>query len=348
MVGAAVGWIAAQGTIDRLILAVGSIIAALIVLSFTLGVGEVYQYEEYYRRAFFIFGDEVATLLTFFCLLALATKRLALLILFTTALAMTGGKTAIALYLIACTGLFWLYPAVRPVGIRHFILALLLAAPLYFSCSAIGNIPQVRELGQEIAALIETTTSVSVPPSRVADFANCQGVECLIQQAHDALRGRYISAVAGLWMTSNTALFAGNYPTTRDQFAALMMRHNPYGMNEHFHMTYDSWHWLGMPQNPYIHIGSAYGWGGLLALVFAVSLCGVYAVRALALAPTEAQAVYPLFYLTVALCNQTQIFFTPGSSILVAFAACGAYSLVLVRKSATLPVDLAAKTGEHH
>jgi len=85
----------------RLIIVITAIILSVgIILSFLLDVGEVYTYSSLYRRAFFIFGDDVTSVINFGFLYAFARRKIGLSLFLLLSIFLSGGKASIILLLI--------------------------------------------------------------------------------------------------------------------------------------------------------------------------------------------------------------------------------------------------------
>ena len=78
----------------------GYLIASGIVFSFLFNEGEVYTYNDQYRRAFFVFGDGITTVLVFFFCYALVSNKKILALATSISILLSGGKISILLLLI--------------------------------------------------------------------------------------------------------------------------------------------------------------------------------------------------------------------------------------------------------
>ncbi|MBY3469295.1 hypothetical protein HFN80_35985 [Rhizobium laguerreae] len=71
---------------------VGFIVAGLLAFSFLFDVGEVYSYSDFYKRAYWFFGDDVTTCLTAVYIWSLLSRRPKLGCAVATAILLSGGR----------------------------------------------------------------------------------------------------------------------------------------------------------------------------------------------------------------------------------------------------------------
>lgn len=318
-------------------------VAACITLSFLFTMGEVYQYTPYYKRAFAVFGDDVATVIVFLALGALFYNRPGWFYMAVTALALTVGKTSIILFAIGLAVLIAIHRGQRVKMLKRTVAAVLIAVVFYFAAGGISNLPTAQRWGvQAVAAVNGLEAPNPVNPYTIAELnkqirqqdgwlyagiiqhANAcpAALTCFTQQSRQAMRGRIISSIGGLWMTLQGGFRGEEYPNTPDEFADMMMQANPWGINDRLQLTREQWYNMAMPQNPFLHFGSGYGWLGLLALLLAWGAVVVIGIRNIVHGQRGEGTVYPVYFAVIVLLNHTQTYITSFSSLLFTLGLC--------------------------
>ena len=137
---------------------------------------------------------------------------------------------------------------------------------------------------------------------------------------------RALSAVAGLWMTFEGGFPGSRYPNTPEKFADLIVKANPWGVNDRYGVTREEWMKIGTVQSPYVGFGAGYG-PALLALAMgfigAVCLVGLWVLR---VRPPDTWTALTVFFIVNAIFNQTQAWLQPGP-VLLMMGICGTHIL---------------------
>lgn len=291
-----------------------------IILSGLLNIGEVYVYSEYYRRAFFYYSDEITTVLVFLFFYYFIRKDTILILFLAMSIIISGGKMSIILFIVLSVIFFsvnW-----RCCGAR---------LKWFFGYLLIGV------LGYAVVVAI----SLQIEPYETGRFAGknaCRTVKMCIETRVGNVLQRYISGVAGVWMTIEGGFPGERYPGTPEKFANLMMEADPWGINEEYNLTWEHWRKIGVVQPPYARFGSGYGpWmlGGLLALFLAI---GMGAVTNLRKGARNEASLYAIFFLINVTFNQTQSWLNSGSIVLILTGACATQIIVsiMLRRSLML------------
>ena len=351
--GALLGVIAYFDKNQRLMKLTLAILSLSIIASFVLTIGEVYQYSPYYKRAFAIFGDDISTTILLPLLLASLYRHPGWYWLGLVALLMTGGKTSIILFIIGLVAIGYCNAGSARILLRRTAIGLLIAVPAYFAAGHIGNMPDVKAYGVALVAkenkieapkvvdretvlklnlaIHEKPGEVKLYAGTVLGFKHCTEIgNCLYKQSENALRDRLLSAAAGLWMT-----LQGGYPgLSMEGFVDLMMKNNPWGLNDKYNLTAADWARMAMPQNAFTHFGAAYGLWFMLALIAGllfIAMLGAYSIQR---GMRGSGSAYAVFFATVVIVDQTQIYLTAHSSILLMLGvAAGAILLAALQAS---------------
>lgn len=308
-----------------------TIVSAGIVLSFVLLVGEVYVYSDTYRRAFFIFGDEVTTVLSFSFLYSFAARKKWLSILTLTAILMSGGRVSLILLLIMMTA----FLLIQKHGKDRFVEAarlswILLLCVLIYSASIQASLrlmehPVFLRLHDGVMQLIAREYS---PPEHRTACHDLSLTSCVEEQSNRAILQRYYTSLGGLWMTLEGGYSGRNYPNSATQFADLMVAANPWGMNDRYGLTRMDWTKMGAVHNAYLNFGSRYGPWLLLGLVGIVMVIGFGAWRSLARGESDTTAIFAIWFMAITLFNQTQPWLLGRSWILVLLGLCTCHIVV--------------------
>jgi hypothetical protein len=316
----------------RLLIVIAAIIlSAGIVLSFVFAVGEVYIYSDTYRRAFFVFGDSVTTLLIFGFLYAFATKKKWLSALTLTAIWMSGGRISFLLLLIMMA----VFILLKQHGKERLILT------AQFSGLALGCVLVYVALTQASLQLMERPLFLSLREHikqvighdyALADHRTaCYELslsDCIEEQSERAILQRYYSSLGGLWMTLEGGYRGQRYPNSKEKFADLMVAANPWGMNDRYMLTRTQWLRIGAVQNPYLRFGSGYGLWLMLAQVGVFLVIGYLAWRNLAKGERDEGSIFSIYFIVLILFNQTQPWLVSMSWILVLLGLCASHIVV--------------------
>jgi len=316
----------------RLVIVIAAVVlSAGIVLSFTLLVGEVYVYSDSYRRAVFIFGDSVTTLLLFGFLYAFATKKKWLSVLTITAIFMSGVKISLVLLLIMMAAFILIQKRgkERFVEAAQFFGLSLLSVLIYIALMQVSL--QLREHPVFISLRDGAMTLIAreyAPPDHRTACNELNLFGCAEEQSRRAILQRYYSSLGGLWMTMEGGYPEKSYPNSPEKFADLMVAANPWGMNDRYGLTRTDWVRMGAVQNAYLRFGSGYGPWLLLAHVGIFLVIGYVAWRNLAKGERDASAVFSIYFIVLILFNQTQPWLISMSWILVLLGLCASHIVV--------------------
>lgn len=336
----------------RLVIVIASIVLSVgIVLSFTLLVGEVYVYSDTYRRAVFIFGDSVTTLLIFGFLYTFATKKKWLSALTLTAIFMSGVKVSLVLLLIMMTSYILIQKRgkERAVEAAQFLGFSLLCLLIYAGVMQVSL--QLREhpvfISLRAGAMSLIAREYAPPDHRTAcNELNLFG--CAEEQSRRAILQRYYTSLGGLWMTLEGGYPGKSYPNSPEKFADLMVAANPWGMNDRYMLTRIDWVRMGAVQNAYLRFGSGYGPWLLLAQVGIFLIIGYVAWRNLVKGERDAAAVFSIYFIVMILFNHTQPWMESMSWMLVLLGLCACHIVVTwLLHSNVLPASWQS-FWEHH
>ncbi|WP_102022010.1 hypothetical protein [Rhizobium sp. TH135] len=292
--------------------------------SASLDVGEVYSYSEYYKRAFWYFGDDLTTWLAPLYLFSVLRRQRLLAIGLAGAAFLSGGR--IGLILVAIQALFiigsWRREQSRiapSIG-----LSLIGGVIVYFVVVSTSS-HAIRAANSAILHFnLESSISLFEPTRR--GFSDCRIANCFDRKVKRPFRMRTLSAVAGLWMTLEGGFPGSRYPDTPEKFAELIVKANPWGVNDRYGVTREEWMRIGTVQSPYVGFGAGYG-PALLALAMgfigAVCLVGLWV---LSVRPPDAWTPLTVFFIVNAIFNQTQAWLQPGP-VLFAMGLCGTHIL---------------------
>ena len=302
-----------------------------ILLGGIFGLGETYIYSDFYRRAYFYYGDLVPMAINFVVLFAVTTNRMGLACIAAAAL-FAGGKAALVLLVVMAAILFALHWSRQPMLWRRFAGAFAVGILVYgvsISVSVMVKATPDRVLGwlaDHTEALGDVSAGLRKNAAGTIHLGACPTMEtCMETQIVAPLKMRYFSALGGLWMTMQGGFRSDKFPSTREKFADLMTAANPFGINDTYDLTWTDWHRIGVVQSPYPAFGAGYGpW--LLALLLIVLFgIGVLAVSNLLAGERGPCAVFSVFYLVTISLNHTQSWIHSGSYGLMLVAFCAAH-----------------------
>lgn len=290
-----------------------------LLTSFLFNVGEVYTYSEYYKRAFFYFSDEITTVVALGWLIFIVKRELKLAMLMAIAVLLSGGKISIILIAITFLLCFLRFDFFKSKKIfLIFICSVFLGVLGYVS--SINLAKYIDSKGLTLRPIL----SQYFPDEDVDKMLKISGKDackdtltCIISNSKSALRERYFTSLAGIWMISRGGFKGENYPNTPDKFADLMMKNNPFDINNRYGLTYEKWKRLGGVQSPFIDFGAGYGPWMLCFLLLcfgAVAYCAILNIKA---AEDSIILVFSLYFLVILTLNQTQSWLKSGSIVLI-------------------------------
>jgi len=312
-------------------------IAFFLGFSFLFNVGEVYQFSEFYKRAFFLFGDGVGGALLFLIFLSVFYKNNIYFYILVAALAMTVSKISFILLIIGMSLLYFYSVEYR----KKIFLKSMISIPLAFTCyiflaylssfdlfMSISN--DLRKISVSVVEGVHVSGDLSTSYKK-QNYNNCdKKYECLKSQAASSLSDRYFSTVGGLWMTvQGDFMGRDQYPNSADKFAKLMLSSNPYNINEKYNLNYNDWFRMGQPQNPYVSFSSGYGVIGLFSMFVLVCSISIVALYVLPKLKHTNLVAYPVFYITYAVFNQTQLYINPFDGNLFVLGYCAGWVIML-------------------
>ena len=297
---------------------------SMILISALLDIGEVYSYSDYYKRAFWYFGDDVTTCLSLFLLLAITARDRLLGILLSSAAILSGGRIGLLLIIIQAVFLAYVFRRQSISIARLTSFALICGAGVYFSVVA-SSPYAIKAANSVIAQLNLEHWFEGFEPTRLG-YSDCRTADCFKRKVKRPFRMRSLSAVGGLWMTFEGGFPGSRYPNTPEKFADLMVEANPWGVNERYNVSRDEWIQIGTVQSPYVGFGAGYG-PALLALAMgfigAVCLVGLWL---LSVRPPDPWTPLTVFFIVNAIFNQTQPWLLPGP-VLFIMGLCGTHIL---------------------
>jgi hypothetical protein len=343
------GYLAWRAGLRSLLPVLGYGVCAGIVFGALTGLGETYVYSDFYRRSFFVFGDIVPLVAAFVFLYAVVARRDVLAILAATACLFASGKAALVLLVIMAGVLVWLHRFRGDALLSRFARAGGAAAVIYAACigfSAWADLSPDRYLPY-LADLVGAETRIGQWLSNAAVDANHRGAcpsvnKCLETQVASAWEQRYLTSLAGLWMAWQGGFHGDDYPNSANEFADIMVRHNPFGLNETYDLNRRDWYRMGQVQNPYLAFGAGYGLAALAGLLCLFLVLWLMAAQNLAHGERGAGCVFAVFFMVVVALNQTQSWLQSGSFVLVLNGFCGMHILLeFARRRMALPGRLA-------
>lgn len=330
--------------LEKIILPVGAIISICIITSFIFVIGEVYIYSDTYRRAFFVFGDEITTVLGFILFFAIAAKRNVLTLLTLTAVFMSGGKASLVLIVLMLALFLFIQrgSGERQAEVRRLFRLSALAVIIYIVCQSLSlslmNSQAFISIHERLTSGLEHISSTNRGSGFPRIGSACANLsKCVDTQMGNPLLQRYYTSLAGLWMTVRGGFPGKSYPGTPEKFADLMVASNPWGMNDRYNLDWKSWQWMGGVQSPYLAFGSGYGPLALLGLGIAFLAVAYLAWGNLIRGQADASAVFSIFFIVNVIVNWTQSWLMSGSIILITLGLCCSQILISAALSHPLP-----------
>ena len=326
----------------RLIIVVTAITLCVgIVLSFLLVVGEVSTYSSLYRRAFFIFGDDVTSVINFGFLYVFARRKIGLSLFLLLSIFLSGGKASIILLLIMVVAFILIQRrgSERKEDFLLFFKLSLLGVLMYAVLMAVS--PKILEYPSVVSFRISFTQMIGAKVSFSDHRTSCSSLsQCYKTQIESSLQDRYYTSIGGLWMMLDGGYSGNYYPNSAEKFADLMIEANPWDINTHYGLDRNNWLRMGGVHNPYMSFGSGYGPWLLLAVIGGLAVIGYIALRNLAIGESDVAAVFSIYFIVTILLNQTQSWLMSASPILVLLGVCGSHIVLtwLARTSIGLPV----------
>ena len=169
-----------------------------------------------------------------------------------------------------------------------------------------------------------------IPASRLRGLGTCETVSlvrCFVTQGNAAFRMRYLSSIAGIWMASQGGFNRGRYPTRSFDFANLMMKKNPWGVNDKYGVTFKEWQKMGRPQSPYIGFAASYGFWILGALLLFFALIWIAGLQNIRGGETITGTVITVFFMVNVAFNHSQEWINSGNWVLILMGFCAFYIL---------------------
>lgn len=303
---------------------VSAAIAVLVTFSALLDVGEVYSYAEYYKRAFWYFGDDVTTWIAPLFLLSVLMRQHLLSVGMAGAAFLSGGRIGLLLICIQAILVIWVYRHQALLVGRSMCLAFLGGVALYLA--VVSSSPSAIRSANSLILTFNLQERISLFEPTRRGFSDCRLGTCFEKKIKRPFRTRLLSSAAGLWMTLEGGFPGSRYPNSPDKFADLMIEANPWGINDRYGVSRDEWARIGTIQSPYVGFGAGYG-PILLALVMgfigAVCLVGLCNLKTVAPDPLVA---FTAFFVVNSIFNQTQAWLLPGP-VLFAMGLCGTHIL---------------------
>lgn len=318
---------------QKIVNLVGYLLSFGIFFSFLFNVGEVYAYSDYYKRAFFVFGDDVTTvIILFFCYNVLIGNTI-LSILLAASIFLSGGKVSFVLLLIMIFAIYSLNKKNNNLIKKKFLKYIAIGLFVYAVMLKVSGIAEYSGLSGVVREFVSQPIfkTVIVFPSDYT-LSRGSGACTTLSRAVDTqinapILQRYYSSLAGLWMTLEGGYRGERYPSSSEDFANLMIQENPWGMNDRYGLNFSDWKKMGVPQNPYLHFGSGYGVWLLGALVMVFFVIGVVAVFNLLEGESGPSIVFSIFFIVIVIFDQTQSWITSGSPILILLGFCAYHIL---------------------
>lgn len=308
----------------RFILAVAWLASLFVFVSFLFDVGEVYNYSDWYKRAFWYFGDDLTTWLTPLFLYAVLMSRRTLSGCLAGAVFMSGGRMGLLLLTIQILILVWLYRYELAMITRVLALPLTVGLVIYFGTLSLS--PYAIKAGNTLAQAISRNADLLLFEPSMRGYGNCRTQSCFETKIKRPFRMRSLSAVAGLWMTLDGGFPGSRFPNTPERFADLMESANPWGVNDRYDVSRAEWMKIGTVQSPYLGFGAGYGPALLsIAMGFIGAVCLV-GILSLWRRPPDAFSEFTIFFIVNAIFNQTQAWLLPGP-VLFAMGFCGTHIL---------------------
>lgn len=316
---------------------IGYLLSFGILLSFLFNIGEVYPYSYFYKRAFFFFGDQITTIIVlFFCYSVLRNDRY--LSIFTAlAIFLSGGKASIIFLFIIILLLIFANHRHNEKSTYHFGSYLLIGFCLYFVCLFTSHTLEHMSSSNAIRDFIQSKVYSSLNVDTQEQNAKNEILKnrlsfgtgacatlskCIDTQIVKPALERYYSTLGGLWMTIQGGYSGKHYPNSPSKFANLMLKKNPWKINDRYGLNFIDWRRIGAPQNPYLRFGSAYGPLLLCVLIICLLFMAFIGIKIIVTNENEPTLVFTVFYVVMVIFNQTQSWLTSGSLLLIFIGFC--------------------------
>ena len=313
-------------------------IFTLISISFIFDIGEVYQYNTYYKRAFANLSDDIPIIISIICIVFLLSESLFFFALSVLSLSLTGGKIAIIALLIGIASVLKLQNYKRrklfSICIKGFGIAII----GYFIAIGISNDLaknnddySIREILFKMSSSfgIELNDARITRNHKLRGENNCITLKlCYQNHIKNAVSNRFISSAGGVWMTLQGGFPGKRYPSTPEAFADLMIEANPFSINTRFNITRDDWLKMPPPQNAYARFGSGYGYYGLAFLLLVVFMVLLMGLSNLKHGESGAASSLTIGFMMITIIDQTQPWTVAGSYILVALGFCSTHIII--------------------
>jgi len=311
---------------------IGYVLSFGVIFSFIFEVGEVYAYSYFYKRAFFYYSDEITTILIlFFCYAVLSEKRI---LSFLTAMSifLSGGKVSLVLLLIIIFAIKIIHSESNQIGVRPFFKYLVFGFLMYVPMIFVSHITSTLDFSRSIQSYLvkfETGGKKTIVGKPLRGNGKCSTISrCIESQIESRLIERYYGSIAGLWMTLKGGCRGTTCPNTPTAFASLMIRENPWGINDKDGLDFAFWKHIGRPQNPYLLYGAGYGVWILGATLLGILVVCLLAYRNLCGGEKGPSAVFSIFFIVIVVFNQTQLWLTTGSFLLATLGFCFSHIIV--------------------
>jgi hypothetical protein len=293
-----------------------------ILFSFMLDLGEVYSYSAIYKRAFWYFGDDFTTWLSPFFFYAIFRRRHVLSGCVAGAAFMSGGRIGLLMLVIQCFIVIFLYRRVI-VGVSGSTIGSMVAGVAIYA-SVLSISPGAMDTGNNFAQWITGDRYFQLFEPTKLGYGDCRTDSCFDKKLKRPFRMRTFSAIGGLWMTLEGGFPGTQYPNTPEKFADLMVKANPWGINDRYSISRDEWIKIGTVQTPYLGFGAGYG---LTLMLMVMGFIGVICIAGLWLLlkrPPDPFSGFTIFFIVNATVNQTQAWLLPGP-VLFTMGLCGTH-----------------------
>lgn len=312
------------------LVAIGMCVGGVLIVGSSFDLGETYRYSAYYKRNFFLFGDEISLALVAAFLAAVSVGRVTAIAVIGAGLLIAGGKIALAM---AVGGIWLIWWADRgALRLRNCLSGIAIAAALYSAANAASLLAPMSVRSTPVAAL---NAIGDYPLDWFHDARGaCTSVEhCVATQVGDTLADRSLGIIAGFWMTLQGGFAGERYPASAEAFSDLMASANPFGVNTAFGVERTDWARVGRPENVLANVGSAYGLVGLGLALWVLSWMTLISWGRLRDGGPSGGSALAAFVIVMTLINQFHAYAMPGNYVfavlLVAFGSLVGPSLAI-------------------
>jgi len=317
---------------EAIVILVLIFLSSIILMSFLYELGETYSYSEWYRRSFGPFGDGFPFALIMILNFGIYSKNRFLVITSISTILLCGGKMVIIASLINITILH--KKAEIKFSATDTVKYLVVPLLIYFSTLAISNYLISDQTKIIVQDYFSATLNIG---NKTLGIGACAKVKnCIETQINSATKQRLITTLAGAWMTLKGGFPGSRYPGTQEKFADFMISKNPYSLNETFNLDRTFWLKAKAIQNPYFNFGSGYGLIGFFSILFFYIATSINGYRLLDSTNKSSSNFLILFFISLALLNQTQPWIQAGSLLLYLSGISAAHiwaSVMLRRKN---------------